>query len=469
MAYHGTVSSNVDHLSSLMLAKLTTGNQIIDSLLGIFAITSAQSLASMVSDIRSLASSSVYSVIRLVILLYRIIRKKQELITRTVHIKYFTDDREINMLYEDMVWYINTVSNFIQEEELSVEITKTRDSLTSRLPKTRSSSFVFDGTTINYKIYSEIITLYADREQKKENFTITLWADLPKEGSTVFNRLVEVARKMRADASAKKTWKQLSHRNSKGVWSQKDVKFGRRINTVVLKEGQCTSIVRDIDSFVNHQDWYVSRDIPYTRRYLFYGCPGSGKSSMIKALATYLKRNIHYLILSDVKSDSELFTLLENINHSTTILVLEDVDCACDITRDREILPIKEVPPIQEEKKEEKEPPSTLTLSGLLNALDGGMIDNHGQIAIMTTNHIDRIDPALIRPGRIDCRYEFGPCDRYQLESLFVNFFEHSPPKTMYSIDIEVTPATVVSVFLKNKNDSDAAWNEILSIVSKNV
>lgn len=186
---------------------------------------------------------------------------------------------------------------------------------------------------------------------------------------------------------------------------------------------------------------------------MFYGTPGCGKSSCIKALATYTKRHIHYLMLSDIKSDNELLKLLEDINFSDTILVIEDIDCASNVTHQRG-------EESKEEEKESDEEKSTLSLSGLLNALDGGVIDSHGQILVMTTNFPEKLDSALTREGRVDLRFEFTYCTNQQIKDLYVSFFKVSPP-TEKEFKTELTPAKVRGVFLKYKKNPEAAWEKL--------
>ena len=111
-------------------------------------------------------------------------------------------------------------------------------------------------------------------------------------------------------------------------------------------------IKEDVEFFLKSEKWYEDRDVPYTRGYLFYGHPGTGKTSMIKALSLHCKRHIHFLILSNVESDAQLLDLLSKINYKETVLVIEDIDC---IFEDRKI----------------GDGENMVTLQGLLNCLDG--------------------------------------------------------------------------------------------------
>jgi chaperone BCS1 len=120
--------------------------------------------------------------------------------------------------------------------------------------------------------------------------------------------------------------------------------------------------------------------------------------------------------------------LLKKIKYSETILVIEDIDATLDIVKSRDVE--KEMDKEKDKKKEkEKEKDkdeenknkekTQLTLSGLLNAIDG-VFSTHGRILVMTTNHPEVLDEALIRPGRIDCKYLFDNCDTEQIKDLFM-------------------------------------------------
>src|SRR5690606_10180375 len=124
------------------------------------------------------------------------------------------------------------------------------------------------------------------------------------------------------------------------------------------------------------------------RGYLFYGEPGTGKTSMISALANHFTKNLAVLSLNSIKTDEQLAEALANAPNNAFI-VIEDID-ACGVNVSR----------THEEKQQ------GITFSGLLNALDG-IITADETVIFMTTNHIDRLDPALIRPGRVDLKEEF--------------------------------------------------------------
>ncbi|CAI5460441.1 unnamed protein product [Closterium sp. Yama58-4] len=173
--------------------------------------------------------------------------------------------------------------------------------------------------------------------------------------------------------------------------------------------------------------------------------PGCGKTSLIQAMAGELGLGVAVISLaSSGMSDDSLHTALTNCDQCN-LVVLEDIDAAFTATR----------------SKADGSCADSLSFSGLLNALDG-IAAQERRILVMTTNHIDRLDPALIRPGRIDFRLLLDRASSAQLARLFLRFFPDSPASDADGFaalfwERAVSPAAVQGFLLLHKDNAAAA------------
>ncbi|KAJ4420499.1 Complex III assembly protein translocase and chaperone [Neurospora sp. IMI 360204] len=181
----------------------------------------------------------------------------------------------------------------------------------------------------------------------------------------------------------------------------------RPLGSVILDKGVKESIVGDVKEFLAAQQWYTDRGVPYRRGYLLYGPPGTGKTSFIQALAGELDYSVAMINLSEVGITDDLLAHLLTQQPEKSILVLEDVDAALVNRRPRD---------------SDGYSGGTVTFSGLLNALDG-LAAGENRIAFLTTNHIDRLDPALIRPGRVDMMMRIGEATRHQAAEMWDRYY----------------------------------------------
>lgn len=186
-----------------------------------------------------------------------------------------------------------------------------------------------------------------------------------------------------------------------------DPRKKRPLGSVILDEGVKEGIVDDVKDFLGRQQWYVDRGIPYRRGYLLFGPPGSGKSSFIQSLAGELDFSVAMVNLSEMgMTDDKLAYLLTKLPRRS-ILLLEDADSAFVNRRQRDA---------------DGYSGASVTFSGLLNALDG-LAAGEERIAFLTTNHIERLDPALIRPGRVDMMMRIGEATKYQAGLMWDRFY----------------------------------------------
>ncbi|XVF62096.1 hypothetical protein PTKIN_Ptkin08bG0190000 [Pterospermum kingtungense] len=217
--------------------------------------------------------------------------------------------------------------------------------------------------------------------------------------------------------------------------------------TLAMETNLKNAILEDLRRFVSRKDHYRKVGKAWKRGYLLYGPPGTGKSSLIAAMANYLNFDVYDLELTEVRCNSELRRLLV-ATQNRSILVVEDIDCTIEL-QDR----IAQARVSRFHDPHQKQ----VTLSGLLNFIDG-LWSSCGdeRIIVFTTNHKEKLDPALLRPGRMDVHIHMSyctPCGFRTLASNYLGVKEHALFGEIEEAirTTQVTPAEVAEQLLRGE------------------
>lgn len=229
------------------------------------------------------------------------------------------------------------------------------------------------------------------------------------------------------------------------IWNGHDYslierRMKRPMDTVYASEEIKRKLIDDLTRFRGRRDWYVERGVPYRRGYLFEGPPGTGKTTMIFALASLFNVPVYIINPAAVENDSVLQRAVNSAG--SNFVVIEDID-ALEAAEERE-------KKTTESRSNAEASKSGITTSGLLNALDG-IGAREGRVLFITSNHAHVLDAALIRPGRVDLRVHLGESTITEATAMFERWFPDGDVRE-FQAEIEshlpITPAALQNKLL---------------------
>lgn len=240
----------------------------------------------------------------------------------------------------------------------------------------------------------------------------------------------------------------------------------RVLDSVILKPGEKERVVDDVRSFLASRERYRRVGVPYHRGYLFYGPPGTGKTSLVSALGEKFGMSIYAVNLTEL-NDRTLKTAIRSVPPGAIIL-FEDIDCMKAGNRRSESDSGATSAAIVPGEKNDPADRFGVTLSGLLNMLDGFHAPEN-VLFVMTTNRIEALDPALLRPGRIDYKLYMGKAAQSQKIELYCRFFpEASEYEAIRFVDLHAAETMAefqgLLLGLEQKQTSEPDSEEALAL-----
>ncbi len=230
-------------------------------------------------------------------------------------------------------------------------------------------------------------------------------------------------------------------------------------NTIVAEHVE-RDLYDDVRKFLGAEAYYAKKGLPWKRGYFLHGPPGTGKTSLIKAIANEFGMDIFSIDMACIETDSQLIALTSQISHKKNgkryILAFEDIDRSDMFSRYR------------------NERRTKLTKQCLLNVLDG-ISESYGRILFFTGNDSENVTrtPAMVRPGRIDACIAIDLVTARQLARMFCLFYDaldETAFMAQYLARVEehmlaqegIAPAAVMEAMLKHDDDWKGAYRKLM-------
>ncbi|GMY22225.1 AAA-ATPase At4g25835-like [Fagus crenata] len=386
---------------------------------------------------------------------------------------------DVNDLYRQVNLYLNSVNNpsaaaTCRRLTLSRSKSSNRISFTVAPNQTVHDSFL--GHTLSWTHHVDTVQ---DSLEEKRSFTLKL----PKRHrhtllSPYLDHVTTRAEEFERVSRERRLFTNNGHGSYESGWVSVPFRHPSTFETLALEPDLKKQITEDLTAFANGREFYHRVGRAWKRGYLLHGPPGSGKSSLIAAMANYLCYDVYDLELTKVSDNSELRALLiQTTNRS--IIVIEDIDCTVDLTVDRttKARTMRKRKEIVTRGCEEEES-GRVTLSGLLNFTDGlWSCCGEERIIVFTTNYRDNVDPALVRCGRMDMHVSLGTCGMHAFKALVRNYLSFdSDSHPMFDV-VEscvrsggaLTPAQVGEILLRNRRNADVALREVVSAMQAKI
>jgi len=270
-------------------------------------------------------------------------------------------------------------------------------------------------------------------------------------------------------------------------WREDLFESSRRFNNIFFDGKE--DIINKLNFFINNKEWYDTKGIPYTLGIGLHGPPGTGKTSLIKAIANYTGRHIIVISPKIIKTKQQLeqfffettyseYNERGSITFNNKIIVFEDIDCIGELVFDRDkknkdtnidniiqlvknkntedILKIMNDIKNGIDQKEDFTNTPNITLDDILNLWDG-IRETPGRIIIITSNKYEQLDPALIRPGRIDISHKLTNASHETIKQIYKHLFENEiDVNVLQNIDeYKYSPAELINIYVSNKNSNN--------------
>ncbi|KAF3452647.1 hypothetical protein FNV43_RR03080 [Rhamnella rubrinervis] len=379
-----------------------------------------------------------------------------------------------NDLYRHVNLYLNSVN---PSSSSCRRLTLSRSKSSNRISFTVAPNHSVHDTFLGHNLsWTHHVDTVQDSLDERRSFVLKL----PKRHRQVIlspylDLVISRAEEFERVSRERRLFTNNGHGSYETGWVSVPFRHPSTFETLALEPQMKKQLTEDLTAFSGGKEFYHRVGSAWKRGYLLYGPPGSGKSSLIAAMANYLCYDVYDLELTKVSDNSELRALLiQTTNRS--IIVIEDIDCSVDLTADRVSKTRRRSHPSTAKEINDEEQSGRVTLSGLLNFTDGlWSCCGEERIIVFTTNHRENVDPALLRCGRMDVHVNLGTCGPHAFRALVKNYLGLDSHSLFDVVDScmrsggALTPAQVGEVLLRNRSDVDTAMKEVVTAMQARI
>jgi ATP-dependent Zn protease len=478
-------------LTSMLVNNTRTGNQIIDYLISFFILSS---ITYVFQNIKYFKKN--------ILILYSYIKNndnKSELIIDAQNVTYDRNGTKLNkLLYSKIFQAVTYYIKELKSDEIYSKREPDKNEKDSNpmfdvfIPDQDKPFFLNEEKTIKCLIkLNEYEINNKNNTEFKKNHVIKIFSENINIKITDLEDFVDTCLIKYNKYLQKKTINDQyyfcfnsSDANSEILYfTEKIFKTNRTFDSIFFENKN--NYIKNLDFFLKNENWYIKKGIPYHYGILLHGKPGCGKTSIIKATLEYTKRHALVIPLNRVKTCGALENIFfeseinnKNIPTEKRIYIFEDIDCLCNIVKDRELDSDDDFSEIKVKSELEilskftdlsykkiPSPEDELNLSCLLNIFDG-ILETPGRIIILTSNYPDKIDKALLRPGRIDTNIELKKASVNIIKEMLQSFYDISIEKIENLsqnkiLDYVLTPAEVMNICQNNIFNFENAIKQI--------